>query len=104
MQIPSDKGHVNRPSMPELYSFIQEELALEEFSKLASSYDFDLDVEIERDGATSHHDYTDIAFRGTLRRPEETMVAIKAIRGNPPHNTEIVKVDTSFLPLHRADP
>ena len=90
---------MNRPSTQELYSFVQEELALEEFSKLASSYGFDLDVEIEQHGATSHHDCTDIAFRGTLRRPEETMVAVKAIRGNSPHNTEIVKVDTSFLPV-----
>ena len=92
MQVPSDKSHVNRPSMLEQYSFVQEELALGEFSKLASSYGFDLNVEIEQDGVSSHRNYTDIAFQGKLRRPEDTMVAVKAIRGNPPHDMEVVKV------------
>ena len=92
MQVPSDKSHVNRPSMLERYSFVQEELALAEFSKLASSYGFDVNVEIEQDGVSSHRNYTDIAFQGKLRRPEDTMVAVKAIRGNPPHDMEVVKV------------
>ena len=89
--------------MPELYSFVQEELALAKFSKLASSYGFDLNAQIEQAGVTLHRDHTDIAFRGKLRHPEETMVAVKAIRGNPPRSMEIVKVDMSSLLLRRAD-
>jgi len=80
--------------------------ALEEISKLASSYGFDVSEQIELDRAALCRDHTDVAFRGKLRRnkerimahtsplyrPEEIMVAVKANFGGLPLNVEVFKV------------
>lgn len=95
-------------------------LALEEFSKLASSYGFDLGAQIEADEAAQNRDHTTVAFlgkshknrrRGTMAhvfsfwRRKNTRVAVKTIYGTP-GTLEIVKVNMSLLPphSHRADP
>lgn len=83
--------------------------AVEEFSKMMSSYDFILDAQINCDGTESHHEHRDTTFRGRLRHiemkgsmadmpsswpPEETLVAVKVIHGLP-LDLDVIKVDLS---------
>ena len=81
--------------------------ALEEFSKLASSYNMHLDERVDRDEGIQIHGNSAAVYRGRfyrdgfwekvvslccLRRCMATRVAVKTIRSHPPRYMNLVKV------------
>ena len=81
--------------------------ALEEFSKLASSYNLYLDERVDRHEGTQIQRNAAVVYQGKfyrdgfwdkvaslccLRRCMATKVAVKTLRSRPPRNTNLVKV------------